>query len=264
MPDGFKNLAGRADAADMSDTATPGSLDSFLLDGDAPRLGSAPLLPPAQPVVSGVPTLPTLPTPAPAAPSDAQVEMPTVVEAAPALPPLDALELAMPTLPTPSLPTPAAATSPATLDDPTAASPAEPRHPMAHLMPAKSQPNETSAWAAELRAKQKAKARRTKIIVAVVFLAAAALIGPPLGKWLVNAINESGSTKPDAPAATVPAAPATTAPAATATTPAPAPAPTTAPAGLLGLPARAEDAVAGVNSTAPAVAPAPAPATAAP
>lgn len=235
MPDEFKNLVRRTDAADMSDTATPGSLDSFLLDGEAPRLGSAPVLPPTQPVGQ----------------ADAGVP-PAVDGAAPTLP--------TPSLPTPTLPTvasaaPHAAAPAAPADANTPAAPAaEPRHPMAHLMPAKSQTSETSAWAAEIRAKQKAKARRTKIIVAVVFLALCAVVGPPLGKWLVNAINESGSTKSDEPAATVPATtvPATTAPAA-ATAPAPVASavPTTAPAGLLGLPGQAEAAVGDVNAADP-------------
>lgn len=226
MPDGFKNVRRGTDAGHMSDTATPGSLDSFLLDGEAPRLGSAPVLPPAQPT--------------------ALLEAPIGQAGICVPPPLDG---AAPTLPTPSLPTPALPTTapaaphaaaapaaaPSNASGPAAA--AEPRHPMAHLMPAKSQPSETSAWAAELRAKQKAKARRTKIIMAVVFLAVCGVVGPPLGKWLVNAINESGSTKSDEPAATVPV---TTAPAAaaTATAPVPTAAPgapaTSAPAGLLG------------------------------
>lgn len=249
MPDGFKNVRRGTDAADMSDTATPGTLDSFLLDGEAPRLGSAPVLPPAQPT--------------------ALLEAPIGQAGICVPPPLDG---AAPTLPTPSLPTPAlpttapaaphgaAATAPSDSSAPAPA--AEPRHPMAHLMPAKSQPSETSAWAAEIRAKQKAKARRTKIIMAVVFLAVCGVVGPPLGKWLVNAINESGSTKSDEPAATVPAAtmPASTVlAAATATAPVPTAAPgapaTSAPAGLLGLPGQAEVVVGDVNAANP-VAPA--------
>lgn len=232
MPDEFKNLLRGTDAADMSDTATPGSLDPFLLDGDAPRLGGAPVLPPAGTV---------LPAAAPVA----------------AAPPLEMPSLPTPSLPTPSLPDPALAELPVMHEDTAAtetAEPAEPRHPMAHLMPAKSQPSQSSVWAAELRAQKKAKARRTKIIASIVFVVVCAVVGPPLGTWLVNAINETGTTKTDEPATTTtPAAPATTAPAAVAaTTPVGTAAPATA-GGILGLPDQAQSAVDGVNgATAPA------------
>jgi hypothetical protein len=236
MPEGFKNVRRGTDAAGMSDTATPGSLDSFLLDGEAPRLGSAPVLPPAQPATPTETPVGQAGMCAPTEPDDAAAALPQPTLPAPALPQVSPAA--------PPAGSPAAGADADAVAEGSAAT--EPRHPMAHLMPAKSQQSESAAWAAELRAKKKAKARRTKIIASVVFLAVCGVVGPPLGRWLVNAINESGSTKPDEPAATVPA---TTAPAATAT--APAPVPSSAPAGLLGLPGQAEAAIGEVSATTP-------------
>jgi hypothetical protein len=70
----------------------------------------------------------------------------------------------------------------------------EPRHPMAHLMPQKSKPTEASVRAAEIRAAQKTKGKKIKIGIAVGSLVFTALVGPPLFKWLSNAINEAGDT----------------------------------------------------------------------
>jgi hypothetical protein len=67
-------------------------------------------------------------------------------------------------------------------------------HPMAHLMPQNSSGNEASRRAAEIRAAQKAKAKKIKIGVAIGTLVFCAVVGPPLGKWFVNAINEAGNT----------------------------------------------------------------------
>ena len=243
MPDGFKNLPGRTDAAGMSDTATNGSLDAFLLDGDAPRLGSAtPMVPPPAVLDHEVRMAPPA---AGALPAPGLGSEPVLLgPAGPSLP-----------NPVPAAPAPVVDT-----DQPGEPVDDEPRHPMAHLMPVKNKPNESSVWAAELRAKKKAKARRNKIIAGVVALAVTAAVGPPLGAWLVDAINESGSTKPDEPAATVPATvPVTSAPAAAATVP-----PTSAPAGILGLPAQAQEVVAEVNAPdTAATAPAPTPTTSA-
>jgi len=73
---------------------------------------------------------------------------------------------------------------------------AEPKHPMAHLMPTKSIPNEASLRAAEARATRKAKSRKIKIGLIAGMLVFSAVVGPPLGKWLVDAINEAGDTAP--------------------------------------------------------------------
>lgn len=71
---------------------------------------------------------------------------------------------------------------------------------MAHLMPQRIKPTEASLRAAAQRAARKKKAKRIKIGVLAGFLAIAAIAGPPLGGWLMNAINESGSTKTEQPA----------------------------------------------------------------
>lgn len=228
----------------MSDTATNGSLDSFLLDGDAPRLGAATPMQPS-PSVLDYELLAAEPPVAPPPPVSGSMLLPPRIDAEPVLLALDG----------PSLPTsaPKVPSAPSDSDDAD-----EPRHPMAHLMPEQGSKSDSQVWAAQLRAAKKAKARKVKIVTAVVFLAVAALVGPPLGKWLVNAINESG-TSPAAPAATtVPAPTATTVPAAAATTVPVTPATTAAP-GVLGLPGQATDAVNQVNggATAPAASVAP-------
>ena len=71
----------------------------------------------------------------------------------------------------------------------------EPVHPMAHLMPSKqSGPNEASRRAAEKRAIQKAKAKKTKIAVISGIVVVTAVVGPPLTRWLVDAVNDAGKT----------------------------------------------------------------------
>lgn len=208
----------------MSDTATNGSLDSFLLDGDAPRLGASM---PMQPGPSILDYELLAAEPVVAAPVAGSMLLPPRLDAEPVLLALDG----------PSLPT-AAAKSPVPFADGEQAE--EPRHPMAHLMPEHGPKSESQVWAAQLRAAKKAKARKVKAIAALVFVVVAAIVGPPLGKWLVDAINESGKTG-EAPAAV----PADTDPVAVTTAPA---VPTTAaPAGLLGLPGQATDAVGQVN-----------------
>jgi hypothetical protein len=74
---------------------------------------------------------------------------------------------------------------------------AEPEHPMAHLMPAKSKPTEASRKAAELRAAQKKRSRKIRNRVIVGLVAFTAIVGPPLGMWVVDAVNEAGSTGSD-------------------------------------------------------------------
>ncbi len=84
---------------------------------------------------------------------------------------------------------------PLTPGSPESAETSEPVHPMAHLMPTnQSGPNEASRRAAEKRAIQKAKAKKTKIGVIGGLVVVSALAGPPLARWVIDAINEAGNT----------------------------------------------------------------------
>ena len=98
----------------MSDTATNGSLDSFLLDGDAPRLGAATPMQPS-PSVLDYELLAAEPSVAAQPPVSGSMLLPPRIDAEPVLLALDG----------PSLPTaaPKAPTAPAGGDDG-----AEPRH----------------------------------------------------------------------------------------------------------------------------------------
>lgn len=170
------------------------TLGTFLLDGDLPRLGAPP---------------------APVLPTTALSVTPDIASFAP--PPPGSAPLLMssePTLPTPTLASPVlpgsvqvldgAASEAGAPDDET--DDAAPAHPMAHLMPGKMQPTESSLRAAQVRAEKKAKARKKKIIALVIALAISAVVGPPFARWLVDAINEAGSTSTEdvpAPATTV-------------------------------------------------------------
>jgi hypothetical protein len=69
-----------------------------------------------------------------------------------------------------------------------------PQHPMAHLMPPRTRPTEAQLRANELRASNRKKARRAKVLVVVAVVAIGAFAGPPLAAWVVDAINESGAT----------------------------------------------------------------------
>jgi hypothetical protein len=179
MPGPFKIRAWRTDAVLVSDTVVNETTNALLLDGEAPRLGtsSAPMLPNVTPAAfSNVDSGPTLPV----------VSQVLTDGSAPPLP----------TLPVPSS-TPGL---PATTETPADAASNEPRHPMAHLMPENSKPSEASLRAAEARAVKKKKAKKIKIIVGVCALAVTAVVGPPLGKWTINAINEAGKVQEDEPA----------------------------------------------------------------
>jgi hypothetical protein len=182
MPGLFKIGAPRTDAVPVSDTVVNETTNAFLLDGEAPRLStsSAPMLtnvPPAS-AFSNVDSGPTLPV-------ASQVLT-------------DGSAPTLPTLPA-SSPTPPV---PATTGSPAESASNEPRHPMAHLMPEKMKPSEASLRAAEARAAKKKKAKKVKIIVGVCALAVTAVVGPPLAKWTINAINEAGKTQEDEPAET--------------------------------------------------------------
>jgi hypothetical protein len=156
--------------------------------GPSPMLsapGSAPVL--GSPELPSLPSLPTAVKPPSPTPSPITADPVTTTVMAPDMTTSD-----LPTLPTVTAAVHQAV--PATGDTavPPSATPDE--HPMAHLMPQKSAQSEASKRAAGIRAAKKAKGRKIKIGVAIVALAVAAIVGPPLGKWFVNAINESGGT----------------------------------------------------------------------
>ena len=201
MPIPFKNRALGTDARIMSDTVvsdTPQTTPdpAFILDGDAPRLGAAPAPAPApserpKPMLDMEGRLdapegaPTLPAPVPQAPAPA-----AEIASLPVVSPVLTSEEA------PSLPASTPNIAPIVTeveDEPTDDGVDEPRHPMAHLMPQKSKPTEASIRAAEIRAAQKAKGKKIKIGIAVGSLVFTALVGPPLFRWLSDAVNEAGS-----------------------------------------------------------------------
>jgi hypothetical protein len=187
MPGRFKIEAQRTDAVNVSDTVVNETTNAFLLDGDAPRLGTnwAPMLPNVPPASSfgSVDSGPTLPV----------VSQLLTDGSAPTLP----------TLPV-SAPTP---TAPESTDPAADSLSTEQRHPMAHLMPEKIKPSAASLRAAEARSVKKKKAKKVKIIVGVCVLAVTAVVGPPLAKWTIDAINEAGKVSTDEPEVT-PTAPA--------------------------------------------------------
>lgn len=170
---------------------------SLSLDGELPRLGetSTPPLPPES-------TSPTTSAPTAAAPltdtplTDTPLELPT----------LPTLPTAAPVITGPlGMPAPDAhRTAPngdATSDDGDDADRAPvDEHPMAHLMPQKTAPSEASQRAADIRAAKKAKAKKIKIGVAIGSLVFLAVVGPPLGRWLADAVNEAGNTSTEEPA----------------------------------------------------------------
>jgi hypothetical protein len=174
------------DARSMSDTAvtttdqtaSPPDHRGMLLDGEAPRLGTVPIVPPTP---FGDMTGPASDLASPIAEPTMSPILSTV-----------ALE-DMPTLPTAPVATPMTVD----VDNDAPADTGDPQHPMAHLMPARSMPNEASIRAAEKRAIKKAKAKKIKIAVIAGALAFTALVGPPLVSWLTNAINETGTTQDD-------------------------------------------------------------------
>ena len=215
-----------------NDTTPAAPPETMIPDGDAPRLGSAPITPPAPmggtgtSVSNDTPAAPTLPVVSPvlsdtAAPMQSGADLPTPTlsaapaeaapaEVAPAAPMAPTAETA-PSIPAPSLPSlpttaPAAPAAPAVVaetadaETPATPTPGDGEHPMAHLMGGKSAPSEASQRAAQLRAEKKAKAKKVKIYTAVGALAVSALAGPPLWSWFTNALDEAGSTSTEQPA----------------------------------------------------------------
>jgi hypothetical protein len=185
----------------MSEPPIEATTPSFLLDGELPRLGGGASAPSATPFAASPASLAPPPpsTPRAAGPSpmlSAPGSAPVLgLPEVPNLPIQHAPEVDLPTLPSV---TPAVhQAAPAATDAEATTSANDDDHPMAHLMPQKSAPSEASKRAAEIRAAKKAKARKVKIGVAVGALAVSAIVGPPLGKWFVNAINEAGSTSTD-------------------------------------------------------------------
>lgn len=211
MPGPLKIRAPDTDARAMSDTAVtsatettptlpgdtpaPAAPDGFFLDGDAPRLASAPILPPA-PMGAPGPTDQTDQTDQAAGSVPSEPEPTTTTAPEPSddasrvahqLVGVDPADL-------PSLPT-ASPVSVSEIDDETTAEAVEPAdHPMAHLMPAKSKPTEASMRAAAIRAEKQAKAKKIKIGVAIGAIVVTAVVGPPLWSWLSNAVNEAGGS----------------------------------------------------------------------
>jgi hypothetical protein len=179
MPGPFKIGAPRTDAVSVSETVVNETTNGLLIDGEAPRLGtsSAPMLPNVPPAsaFNNVDSGPTLPVVSQVLTDGSAPTLPTLPVASPAAPMT-------------------AEAAPVEADS------GEPRHPMAHLMPEKMKPSEASLRAAEARAVKKKKAKKVKIIVGVCALAVTVVVGPPLAKWTINAINEAGSTQEDEPA----------------------------------------------------------------
>jgi hypothetical protein len=192
MPGSFKKRACGADAVTVSETVVNANTDP-LLEDDAPRLStsSAPMLPNVAPATSfaNVDSGPTLPV----------VSQVLTDGSVPTLPTLPA-----PTLPSPVVASIVEAASAVALEE--ADRVEERKHPMAHLMPEKIKPSEASLRAAEARAAKKKKAKKVKIIVGVCVLAVTAVVGPPLVRWTIDAVNEAGNLEEDAPKPTTPAA----------------------------------------------------------
>jgi hypothetical protein len=179
MPGPFKIGTPRTDAVSVSDTVVNETTNSLLLDGEAPRLST-----------SSPPVLPSVPTASVFSNVDSGPTLPVVSQVL-----TDGSAPTLPTLPV-SAPTPPAPTTESTAD----MASGEPRHPMAHLMPEKMKPSEASLRAAEARNVKKKKAKKVKIIVGICALAVTVVVGPPLAKWTIDAVNEAGSTQEDEPA----------------------------------------------------------------
>lgn len=199
---------------DETPTAAPANM---LLDGDAPRLGSTPLTAPAPmggagtPIINDAPAAPSLPVVSPVlsdpvAPLQSGGDIFASDMPAPAVPAAAAPSIpapALPTLPTstPQVPASAASQLEAATDAAPTQAAAGAEHPMAHLMGSATKVSAASQRAAEMRAAKKAKAKKIKIGVAIGALVVTVAVGPPLWSWFTNALNESGTTSTEEPAA---------------------------------------------------------------
>lgn len=190
MPGPFKIGARTTDAVNVSETVDD-TTNSFLLEGDAPRLST-----------SSAPMLPNVPPASSFANVDSGPTLPVVSQVL-----TDGSAPTLPTLPSPAAMAIAEAASIVALEE--ADKVEERRHPMAHLMPEKIKPSEASIRAAEARAAKKKKARKVKIIVGVCALAVGVVVGPPLATWTIGAINDAGKLSDDEPAKTPADEPAT-------------------------------------------------------
>jgi hypothetical protein len=180
------------DVGHVNETELSAPTEGASTEDEAPRLGSPPMLPNVPPVADPVlNSTPPLPLVSPVLSGDTPM---------------------LPVLPSPSLATARAELElpPALIDEVVASAPEARRHPMAHLMPEVPKPSEAALRAAKARAVRKRKAKRHKIIAAVVLIAVAAVAGPPAGRWLIDAIDEAGSTKSDTPETPSDSVPATT------------------------------------------------------
>lgn len=74
---------------------------------------------------------------------------------------------------------------------------------MAHLMPPRTKPTDSQLRATELRETRKKKSRRIKLLGVVASVAIGVFAGPPLATWVVDAVNDPGSTS-DEPTTTDP------------------------------------------------------------
>lgn len=188
MPAPFKIGVPRTDAPDMNESAVDDSLADFLTDGDVPRLA------PARPILQNLPPpsvfdddpVNPLGLPSPVLEQASLGNLPLTLPS----PSVDAVPV-LTSLTGPSLPS---SIPEATDDSGDDATDAPVIHPMAHLMPERSKPSEARDRANAARAAKKAKARKIKIGVIAGLVVFAAVVGPPLGKWLVDAINAEGSS----------------------------------------------------------------------
>jgi hypothetical protein len=171
-----------------------------LIDTDVPQLADTAHVRPAlvtddhdtpviaRPLTSDAgPLLPTLPAANPPATSAPQT-------ASPALPTASSV---FTDHPIPS--TPATAADEAAPPAPATEDADGSEHPMADLMATTAAAREASKRAAEARAEITAKTRRTKIIIVSVALAIGVVVGPFVGMWVIDAVNDAGSTSTDEP-----------------------------------------------------------------
>ena len=203
----FKVSGPTADDTSMSEPANE-TMDAPILpppSGDAPADLPAPAPTPLP--LTDV-EMPRLAQTSVATPHRRDVEPPVIT------PPLSGTDL--PTLPpsapqespAASVPTSTAQTDASTADtgDTSPTAPTEPegdvegqQHPMAHLMMTKAPATEASKRAAAIRAQQKAKARKVKIGIVIGFLIVAVTVGPLVGKWVIDGVNDVGNTSTDEP-----------------------------------------------------------------
>src|SRR5690606_2708324 len=135
------------DAGTMSDTAVDDALpNGFVLDGEAPRLASAPkLVTPTSGFAAPTANAPTIALPAPpAAPSPPAPGPPVLPWPAEVPSPVPSAEPTAGSGPAMPAAAPAAAPAPSVANAEAGAVPAPGQHPMAHLMPARPAPSDAA------------------------------------------------------------------------------------------------------------------------